>query len=89
MKIKDRENIPEVNSIRKTEYYCKLHGKGLSRRQITKLVADNRVAHFKVGNKVMVNWASLMSYITTGDTTNTNTYRDDDDFLSRRRSICK
>ena len=89
MKKKDCENIPEVNSIRKTEYYCKLHGKGLSRRQITKLVADNKIVHFELGNKVMVNWASLMDYIAKGDTSNTNTYRDDDDFLSRRRSICK
>ncbi len=88
MRKKDYENIPEVNSIRKTEYYCKRLGIGLSRRQITKLAADNKIAHFELGNKVMVNWASLMGYIAKGDTSNTNTYRDDD-FLSRRRSIRK
>ncbi|MBR2087444.1 MAG: hypothetical protein IJ906_09970 [Oscillospiraceae bacterium] len=88
MKEKDYENIPEVNSIRKTEYYCKRLGIGLSRRQITRLAEDNKIVHFPLGNSIMVKWTSLMEYINKGEITNNNT-PDDNDFLSRRRSIRK
>ena len=55
----------KMNTINATAKLCKERNIGISRNHIRKLANDGDVVSVKIGNKILVNWESLISYLDT------------------------
>jgi excisionase family DNA binding protein len=54
-----------INSINETAKLCKEQNVGISRNHIRHLANSGIIPCVKIGNKVLVNWDGLMTYLTT------------------------
>lgn len=57
--------LPVVHNLSETARLCKENGIGITARFIKELCVRGDVVAFRVGSKILVNWDSLMNYLST------------------------
>lgn len=57
--------LPVVHNLSETARLCKEYGLGISARFIKELCVRGDIVAFRVGSKILVNWDSLMEYLST------------------------
>lgn len=61
-----------LNSINQTAKLCKEQNIGISRNHLIHLAKSGVIPSVQIGNKILINWEGLMTYLSTNTLTNEN-----------------